>query len=376
VRAYRAPGRINLIGEHTDYNDGFVMPVAIDRRTAVTARARGDRRLAAVSSAFSAAAEMSLDDLGGAPSGSWSDYVRGVAAVLERHGHRLQGADLAIESDVPPGAGLSSSAALEVAVGYALLDLAGIAVDLTALARACQEAEQEFAGTRCGIMDQFIACHGRAGHAMLLDTRTLAATFVPLPADVAIVVGNTMTRHALASDGYNERRADCEAGVRALAVRLARIRALRDVSFADLEANADVLSERVYRRCRHVVTENARTLSAADALRDGDLARFGVLMGASHASLRDDYDVSTPELDAMVEAGMEHGAIGARMTGGGFGGCTVNLVAADRAAQFARDLAQGYEARTGRVPEIYTCRTSGGVETLSDTLKRVTTKSE
>jgi galactokinase len=226
-------------------------------------------------------------------------------------------------------------------------------------------------------MDQYIACHGRAGHAMLLDTRTLSATFLPLPADVAIVVGNTMTRHALAaSDGYNERRADCEAGVRALAVRLARIRALRDVTFADLEANADVLTERVYQRCRHVVTENARTLSAAEALRDGDLARFGVLMGASHASLRDDYEVSTPELDAMVEAAIEHGAIGARMTGGGFGGCTVNLVAADRVAEFARDLAQGYEARTGRTPEIYTCRSSGGVEALSDILKRVTTKSE
>jgi galactokinase len=376
VRVYRAPGRINLIGEHTDYNDGFVMPVAIDRHTTVTARPRGDRGLTVASTTFSNAPQMRLDDLGAGPSGSWSDYVRGVAAVLERRGHRLHGADLEIESDVPAGAGLSSSAALEVASGYALLDLAGIPVDLTELARACQDAEHEFVGTRCGIMDQFIACHGRAGHALLLDTRTLAATFVPLPADVAIVVGNTMTKHTLATDGYNERRADCEAGVRALAVRLARIRALRDVSFADLEANADVLSERVYRRCRHVVTENARTLSAAEALRDGDLARFGVLMGASHASLRDDYEVSTPELDAMVEAAREHGAIGARMTGGGFGGCTVNLVKADDAARFARDLATAYEARTGRTPEIYTCRPANGVEALSDTPMRVPTNRE
>ena len=373
MRVYRAPGRINLIGEHTDYNDGFVMPVAIDRRTTVVARPRGDRVLTAVSKAFSSTAEMRLDDLGGGPSGSWSDYVRGTAAVLERRGHRLQGVDLDIESDIPAGAGLSSSAALEVATGYALLDVARIPVDLTALARACQEAEQEFAGTRCGIMDQFIACHGRAGHAMLLDTRSLAATFLPLPADVTIVVGNTMTKHTLATDGYNERRADCEAGVRALAVRLARIRALRDVTFADLEANADVLAERVYRRCRHVVTENARTLSAAEALVEGDLARFGVLMGASHASLRDDFEVSTPELDAMVDAAREHGAIGARMTGGGFGGCTVNLVRTEGAAQFARDLAQGYEARTGRTPEIYTCRTANGVEALSNVLTRVPT---
>jgi galactokinase len=362
--SFRAPGRVNLNGEHTDYNDGFVMPVAIDRWTTVRAEARGDRHLTASSAGYSNRTDVDLDVPGDRPTGSWGDYVRGVAAVLERRGHVLAGANLTIASDVPAGAGLSSSAALEVSTGYALLSLAGHSIDLTELALACQQAEHEYAGMRCGIMDQFVVCHGRAGHAMLLDTRSLHADWLPLPADVAIVVCNTMTRHSLATDGYNERRADCEAGVRALAVRLPRIRALRDVSYADLEANRDVLDERVYRRCRHVVTENARTLSAADALRDGDLARFGVLMGASHASLRDDYDVSIMELDAMVEAAIECGAIGARMTGGGFGGCTVNLVREAAAARFARDVARGYEARTGRVPEIYTCRTSNGVQSI------------
>jgi galactokinase len=364
VSVYRAPGRVNLIGEHTDYNDGFVLPVAIDRYTTATITPRADRRLHLSSGGTGHAIALDLDALGSGPTGRWSDYIRGVAAVLERQGVSLRGAGVAITSNVPSGAGLSSSAALEIAAGYALLDLAGHAIDLRQLALAAQEAEHEFAGTRCGIMDQFIACYAREGHALLLDTRTLAATWLRLPPSIAIVVCNTMTKHALASDGYNDRRADCEAGVRALAVRLPRIRALRDVTFADLEANRDVLGERVYRRCRHVVTENARTLSAADALGDGDLERFGVLMGASHASLRDDYDVSTRELDAMVDAAMTSGAIGARMTGGGFGGCTVNLVHADAVEAFTDDVSRRYQAEAGWVPEIYSCRPAGGVQRL------------
>src|SRR5262249_29852697 len=216
---YRAPGRVNLIGEHTDYNDGYVMPVAIDRYTTVTAAVRGDRRLSVRSEAYEGVVEVDLDAPGRGPSGTWSDYVRGVAAVLERNGRRLRGADLAIASTVPLGAGLSSSAAIEVSTGFALLDLAGQEIDRTALALACRQAEQEFAGSRCGVRNRFIACHGRAGQALLLDTRTLDAVWLPLPADVQVIVCNTMTRHSLASDGYNERRADCEAGVRALAVR-------------------------------------------------------------------------------------------------------------------------------------------------------------
>jgi galactokinase len=363
ILRYRAPGRVNLIGEHTDYNDGFVMPVAIDRSTTVEIVPRGDRLLVVRTAAYSDTVTIDLDRPGGGPLGTWSDYVRGVAAVLERRGFPLRGADLTIASDVPIGAGLSSSAALEVAVGYALLDQAGHAIDRTALAQACQEAEHDFAGMRCGVMDQFIACHGRAGHALMLDTRSLEMAWLPLPPGVAVIVCNSMTKHALAlaADGYNARRADCEAGVRALAIRLPRIRALRDVTLDDLAANGDAMPERVFRRCRHVVTENARVWSAAAALRTGDLATLGRLMRASHDSMRDDFEISTPELDAMVDIALHaDGTIGARMTGGGFGGCTVNLVQADHAASFADAVRTGYEAATGRVPEIYTFTAADG----------------
>jgi galactokinase len=352
-RAYRAPGRVNLIGEHTDYNDGFVMPVAIDRHTRVVIEPRADRRLAVRSSAFDETVEIDLDAAGGGPTGHWSDYIRGVAAVLERDGHRLGGATLDITSDVPIGAGLSSSAALEVAVGRALLGAAGIDLDRTALALACQRAEHEYAGTRCGVMDQFVVCHGRPGHALLLDTRTLEMEWLPLPGRVAIVVCNTMTKHALAGSAYNERRADCEAGVRAIAVRLSEVRALRDVTPAILETSRDVLPERVYRRCRHVVTENMRVMSAATALRLGNLDAFGSLMGASHRSLRDDYDVSCAELDAMVECAAGPGLFGARMTGGGFGGCTVNLVATDAVDDFRARVTHRYRERTGKTADVY-----------------------
>jgi len=358
---YSAPGRVNLIGEHTDYNDGFVMPVAIDRFTRVTLEPRRDRLLIVRSAAYPDTVTIDLDRPGDGPLGTWSDYVRGVAAVLERQGWRLKGADLTITTDVPMGAGLSSSAALEVAVGYALLDQAGHAIDRTALARACQAAEHEFAGTHCGVMDQFIACHGRAGHALMLDTRTLDAAWLPVPPGVAVIVCNTMTKHALATDGYNERRADCEAGVRALAIRLPRIRALRDVTLDDLEANRDALDGRVFRRCRHVVTENARVQSAAAVLRAGDVDALGDLMRASHLSMRDDFEISTPEVDVMVESAMRvDGTIGARMTGGGFGGCTVNLVRAEHTKAFTTGVGALYEAATGRVPDIYTCVASDG----------------
>ncbi len=358
---YRAPGRVNLIGEHTDYNDGFVMPVAIDRDTTVAMTPRDDGLLVVRSAAYPDVVTIDLDRPGHGPKGAWSEYVRGVAAVLERQGWRLKGADMTITTDVPMSAGLSSSAALEVAVGYGLLDQAGHAIDRTRLALACQAAEHEFAGTRCGVMDQFIACHGRAGHALMLDTRTLDMAWLPVPPGIAVIVCNTMTKHVLATDGYNERRADCEAGVRALAIRLPGIRALRDVTLDDLEANRDVLPDRVFRRCRHVVTENARVKAAAEALQAGDLDAVGELMRASHASTRDDFEISTPEVDVMVDSALHaDGTIGARMTGGGFGGCTVNLVRTDQAVPFAAGVRARYEAATGRVPEIYTCVASDG----------------
>jgi galactokinase len=366
TRRYRAPGRVNLIGEHTDYNDGFVMPMAIDRTTTAVMAAREDRRITARSGGRAARVPIDLDDPPAKPGSSWIEYIRGVATILERRGCRLSGADIAIDSDVPTGAGLSSSAALEVAVGFGLLDLAGCEIDLTDLALACQQAEHEFVGTRCGLMDQFIACHGRAGHALMLDTRTLETEWLPIPAGVRILVCNSMTKHAHASGGYNERRADCEAGVRALAATLPEVRALRDVALIDLESHRSVLPDRVYRRCRHVITENARVLQGADALTQGDLEVFGALMVQSHESLREDYEVTTIELDALVNAALAcDGVYGARMTGGGFGGCTIALVDDVHADQVAAEVRERYRGITGRRPEVYPCVPSGGVSRIA-----------
>jgi galactokinase len=366
TRTYRAPGRVNLIGEHTDYNDGFVMPMAIDRATTATMTGRDDRQISARSGGRAARVTIDLDEPPSKPGASWIEYIRGVATILERRGHRLRGADVAIESDVPTGAGLSSSAALEVAVGFGLLDLAGREIELTELALACQEAEHEFVGTRCGLMDQFIVCHGRAGHALMLDTRSLDAEWLPIPPGVRVLVCNSMTKHAHASSGYNERRADCEAGVRALAVTLPEVRALRDVSLADLESHRGVLSDQVYRRCRHVITENARVLQAAEALARGDLDVFGTLMVQSHESLRDDYEVTTVELDALVDAALAcDGVYGARMTGGGFGGCAIALVDEPQADAVSGDIQERYRGITGRRPEVYPCVPSDGVRRLA-----------
>jgi galactokinase len=350
---YRAPGRVNLIGEHTDYNDGLVLPIALDRSTWVEATPRVDRRVTAHSREQDGAADIDLDRPPAGRSGSWTDYVSGVAVVLDRT-LRLTGADLEIHSDVPIGAGLSSSAALEVACGVALLDVSGAGLDRTALARACQQAEHEFAGTRCGLMDQFTACHGRAGHALLLDMRSLVVEAVPLPSTLRIVICNTMVRHHLASAAYNKRRADCETAVRLLASRRPGIRALRDVTMTDVDAAAADLGDRVYRRCRHVIGENDRVLQAAEALRAGDGARFGRLMAMSHESLRDDFEVSCPELNAMVEiASALDGVYGARMTGGGFGGCAIALVETNAVDDVVRRVPPNFESLTGLRPDVW-----------------------
>ena len=366
---YRAPGRVNLIGEHTDYNDGFVLPIALDRSTWVDAAPRDDRLIVVHSRELNETLTVDLDRNPPAPSGSWIDYVRGVAAVLDIR----KGADLSIASDVPIGAGLSSSAALEIACGFALLDITGRPVDLAALARAGQRAEHDFVGTRCGLMDQTIACFGRAGHALLLDTRTFQRRHVPIPASLRIVVGNTMVRHAHASGEYNARRADCEEGVAVLARtgnlkpgtgnREPRTGNLRDVTMEDLEAARGELSCRVYRRCRHVITENARTLAAADALAAGDAESLGRLMRESHESLRQDYEVSCAELETMIAiAWRTFGVYGARMTGGGFGGSIVALVDAAHAPNIARELRREYAEATGRTPDVWICDAGSGVE--------------
>jgi len=371
---FRAPGRVNLIGEHTDYNGGFVMPVAIQFYTTVAIAPRSDGRLRVRSTTFSETMETDLPGAGVPPSHPregqtpWIDYVLGVAWALQRHGVPLHGADLLICGEVPLGAGLSSSAALEVAVALALSSLAERMPDRVSLARLCQQAENDYVGTRCGIMDQFTAACGRAGHALMIDCRSLEYQLLPLDlhaardaAAVQLVVCNTMVRHHHAGGEYNRRRDECEQGVRSLQRVLPGIDALRDVTPAQLQANAAELDPVIYRRCRHVVTENQRVLAAAAALETRNLQSFGHLMRDSHQSLRGDYEVSCPELDLMVRlAESMDGVYGARMTGGGFGGCTVNLVRADAVPAFSALMTERYAGATGQIPEIYVCQAAEG----------------
>jgi len=367
ARIFRAPGRVNLIGEHTDYNDGFVMPAALEFYTWVAAAKREDRVLDAYSALFGEKISLSLDTLDGPPRRHWSDFIRGVAAALQNSGHKLAGANLVIHGEVPLGAGLSSSASLEVATALALSSLAGIDVPRLELMKLCQKAEHEFVGTRCGIMDQFVAVYGAAGHALMLDCRSLEYQLLPMPHDFRLVVCNSMVRHELASGEYNRRRADCEEGVKILQPHLPGIRALRDVEVADLETWKHLLSATVYRRCRHVIMENQRVLAAAKALQSGEADRFGQLMYQSHASLRDDYQVSCRELDLLVElASSRPGVYGARMTGGGFGGCTINLLRAEASDSFKEHIVREYHDATGIIPEIYVCQPGQGAQAWPD----------
>jgi galactokinase len=360
-RVYRAPGRVNLIGEHTDYNDGFAMPAAIEFYCWVAIGAREDRTLSIYSEEFSAAAEVDLSSTAILPTKSWSDYPIGVALELEKAGFRIRGANLFIESEVPMGAGLSSSAAIEVATALALAESSSGRPDRLQLARLCQKAENEFVGARVGIMDQFVSLHGQKDHALLLDCRSLTFKSLAIPDSVKLVISNTMVKHELASSEYNRRRADCEEAVRRLATVLPGIRALRDVNLEQLEGHRGLLSEVIYKRALHIVTENARVLDSAEALEAGDIERFGKRMAESHRSLRDLYEVSCRELDLMVDlAYQQKGVFGARMTGGGFGGATINLVDARRAGEFKEKLGKAYQRETGLVPQIYICRPAEG----------------
>ncbi|HYY57322.1 MAG TPA: galactokinase [Pyrinomonadaceae bacterium] len=363
-RLFSAPGRVNLIGEHTDYNDGFVLPMAIDRETVVAARPRDDRRLRVYSLNLGELKEFDLDEPGVPQRGIWLDYVEGVARVLESHGALLGGADLAVLSDVPVGAGLSSSAALELSTALALVSLSGAKVERVALALAGQEAEHTFVGTKCGIMDQLVAALGRRGQALLIDCRSLEVEAIPMNmGDVAVAVCDSRVKHELSSSEYNKRRAECERGVELLREMLPGIRALRDVGVAEFELYETQLPEPIRRRCRHVVTENARTVRAAEALRSGRLEEMGRLMTRSHLSLRDDYEVSCRELDALVDiaSGVE-GVLGARMTGGGFGGCTVNLVRRDALEKFREVVSREYTKATDYKTDIYVVEASDGAK--------------
>jgi len=304
--------------------------------------------------------------LPGAPQRHWSDYVVGVVTELAKKGIRVPGACLLIDGDVPEGAGLSSSAALEVAVCGAFLELARQQMAGAEMALLCQRAENEFVGARCGIMDQFVSVHGRKDHALLLDCRSLGYRHQPIPQDVRLVICNTMVRHSVAGGEYNQRRSECEMAAEFFAGVVPGAKALRDISREVFEKHSASLPEIVRKRCKHVITENARVLEAGEALEQGDLRRFGELMRASHTSLRDDFQVSCAELDIMVELATQvEGVYGARMTGGGFGGCTINLVKSQNVDTFKERVVAGYEKATGRRAEIYVCTAGDGVRVLA-----------
>ena len=363
---YRAPGRVNLIGEHTDYNDGFVLPAAIEFYCWALAAPRRDGRVVIYSENFNETVEAALDSLSPLEKKHWANYPLGVAWALRQAGKPLTGANIYIAGDIPFGAGLSSSAAVEVATGFALLGQSGLAVDRSELAQLCQKAENEFVGAHVGIMDQFISCFGRASHALLLDCRSFQHEFVKIPTDLQLVICNTMVKHELASSEYNARRAECEEGIRILRKAFPEIRALRDVSLSQLDEHRRNLPLTVFARCRHVITENARVKTAVEAFRREDRQALGRLMRDSHRSLRDDYEVSCKELDLMAEiAAAQPGLIGARMTGGGFGGCTINLVECAAVSDFRRKVAAAYFSKTGLTPEIFVSPASGSAQQIA-----------
>jgi galactokinase len=363
----RAPGRVNLLGEHVDYNDGFVLPAAIDRATFVAFSPSSTPQTVLVAADFSDEAHFTVDTLAAKtqPDGSslpdWGLYPAGVAWALGGAGLSTPAMQAAFSSDIPRGSGLSSSASIEMAFGVAWSTLGAWNLPSMQLALLGQKAENRYVGVNCGIMDQFASACGEPNRLLLLDCRSLEYHSLPLPENILIVVADTSVRRKLSSGGYNERRAACEEAVRLLSRDLPGINALRDVSVESFNRFSRQLPVLVEKRARHIVEEIERTRQAIPLLEQGQMAAFGRLMNACHISLRDLYEVSTPELDTMVEIAQSlPGCLGARLTGAGFGGCTVNLVERNRVDAFARSLGPEYERRTGLHPGIYVCQASGG----------------
>lgn len=360
-RFFQAPGRVNLIGEHTDYNDGFVMPAAIDRQIVLAATSRDDTQINAYAHDFGQWDHFDLQkEITPLPENAWGNYIRGVVWSLLRDGCKLRGMDAVIGGNIPIGAGLSSSAALEIALGFALLRLSDAEIDRSSLARAAQEAENDFVGMRCGIMDQFIACLGQADCALLIDCRDLSYRVVPVPPRVSIVIVDSGVHRGLTGMEYNKRRAECEAAAAHYGVSV-----LRDIDMETFQTRALELADVTRRRAHHVISENERTLSAAKALMDHELAAFGKLMIDSHTSLRNDFEVSCPELDSLVEIAMQvDGVYGARLTGAGFGGCIVALVEQQATGDLIRAIETNYPSAIGRHATAHICQASEGVSEI------------
>jgi galactokinase len=371
---FAAPGRVNLIGEHTDYCDGFVMPAAIDFSTIVAISPRTDGRIVAHSVNFNEHIDESipelLDDgfasLRAGRKVHWSDYPAGVLWALREHGVPIaNGFSLTIAGDVPLGAGLSSSASVEVATAFAVLGATSFDMPLPQIAQLCRRAENVFVGANVGIMDQFVSCCGAQDAAVMIDCRSLQYTLAPIPPEVRIVICNSMVNHSNAGGEYNTRRAEIEEGTAILHSHRPEIKALRDATVEDLAQWGNEMKPNVLRRCRHIITEDTRVLAAVTAFRNSDLTRFGELMAEAHASFRDDFEASCPEIDILVELAVKQpGCYGARITGGGFGGCTVNLVAVDHVPAFVDAMRAGYLAATSITAEIYTSRASAGAHEI------------
>ncbi len=356
----RAPGRVNLIGEHTDYNDGFVFPMAIDRATWIALRPRDDNKVFAISIDMDDRRDFALDDLRRPAEVDWLAYLTGVAWSLRERGYALRGWEGVVSGDVPIGSGLSSSAALELAAARAFQCVSGFEWDAAEMALACQRAENNWLGVNCGIMDQMISAAGIEDRALLIDCRSLETSTAPLPAGAAVVILDTGTRRGLVDSEYNERRAQCEAAARHFGIA-----ALRDIDLETFERRVHELDPLMRKRARHVISENERTLQAREVMDAGDAAALGKLMIESHISLRDDFEVSSAALDAIVDcANAEAACYGARMTGAGFGGCAVALVEADEAGAFSEQVAANYQAATGNQPALYVSKASRGAETV------------
>jgi galactokinase len=357
----RAPGRVNLIGEHTDYNDGFVLPMAIDRSVWMALRPRNDRRVQLSSLEMETPGEFSLDNLH-KDSPDWYEYLKGVAWALREGGYRLKGWEGVMSSDVPVGAGLSSSAAIEMATACAFAQVSGFEWDPALMAQIGRKAENSWVGVSTGIMDQMASAACQEGHALFLDCRSLDYENIPLPVGFSVVVLDTGTRRANTDSGYNQRFQQCQAAARYFGVK-----ALRDVSPEELNEKGKGLEEVVYRRARHIVTEDQRVLDAIAAMRARDVVQLGELLDASHASMRDDFEITNEALNTMVSiARPQPGCYGARMTGGGFGGCAMALVDTGQAERFAGIVAHDYQAETGLTPSVYVCRASQGAEIVAD----------